>query len=114
MFVSALYAVVDPTGHDMTFVNAGHHPPLIWRPRLSGTRSINLKGAVLGLLDTERARIHPHAFRHYAATAMKQSGIDLDELKEMLGHADLATTSIYLHVCAPHLQAAVALHPLGG
>ena len=34
--------------------------------------------------------------------------------EEMLGHADLATTSIYLHVCAPHLQAAVALHPLSG
>ena len=56
MFVSALYAVVDPTGRDMTFVNAGHHPPLIWRPRLSGTRAINLKGPVLGLLDTDRFR----------------------------------------------------------
>ena len=56
MFVSALYAVVDPTGREMTFVNAGHHPPLIWRPRLSGTRAVNLKGPVLGLLDTERFR----------------------------------------------------------
>jgi site-specific recombinase XerD len=31
----------------------------------------------------------------------------------MLGYADLATTSIYLRVCAPHLQAAVA-YPLSG
>jgi sigma-B regulation protein RsbU (phosphoserine phosphatase) len=54
MFVTALYAVIDPPAREMTFVNAGHNPPLIWRPRLSGTRAINLKGPALGLLGTER------------------------------------------------------------
>ena len=65
-------------------------------------------GVVRGLLDTERARIHPHAFRHYAATAMKQSGIDLDEIKEMLGHESLNTTSIYIVVPPQRSSAATA------
>jgi site-specific recombinase XerD len=54
-----------------------------------------------------------HTLRHTFASLLLQEGCDLVSTKEMLGHADLATTSIYLHVCAPHLQAAVALHPLG-
>ena len=53
-----------------------------------------------------------HTLRHTFASLLLQEGCDLVSIKEMLGHADLATTSIYLHVCAPHLQAAVALHPL--
>ena len=55
-----------------------------------------------------------HTLRHSFASLLLQEGCDLVSIKEMLGHADLATTSIYLHVCAPHLQAAVALHPLCG
>ena len=60
MFVSALYAVIDPSGRELTLVNAGHNPPLIWRPRLSGTRAINIKGAVIGFLDSERFRAATH------------------------------------------------------
>jgi integrase/recombinase XerD len=54
-----------------------------------------------------------HTLRHTFASLL-QERCDLVSSKEMLGHADLATTSIYLHACAPHLQAAVALHPLSG
>ena len=53
-----------------------------------------------------------HTLRHTFASLLLQEGCDLVSIKEMLGHADLATTSIYLHISAPHLQAAVALHPL--
>jgi len=54
MFVSAIYAVVDPAAREMKLVNAGHNPPLIWRPRLTGTRQINIKGPVMGLLAGKR------------------------------------------------------------
>jgi len=54
MFVTALYAVIDPNVREMTLVNAGHHAPLIWRPRLSGTRMINVRGPALGLLSADR------------------------------------------------------------
>jgi integrase/recombinase XerD len=36
----------------------------------------------------------------------------LVSIQEMLGHADLSTTAIYLHVDATHLQNAVERHPL--
>ena len=55
-----------------------------------------------------------HTLRHTFASLLLQEDCHLVSIKEMLRHADLATTSIYLHVCAPHLQAAVALHPLSG
>ena len=53
MFVTALYAVINPPARTMTFVNAGHHPPIIWRPRLSGTRAIDIRGPAIGLLDAD-------------------------------------------------------------
>lgn len=54
MFVTALYAVIDPNAREITLANAGHYPPLLWRPRLTGTRVINIRGPALGLLDAKR------------------------------------------------------------
>ena len=42
--------------------------------------------------------------RHAFAPLLLQEGADLVSIQEMLGHADLATTSVYLYVLAPHLQ----------
>lgn len=39
-----------------------------------------------------------HKLRHSAATAMLENGIDIKIVKEILGHADLATTEIYTQV----------------
>ena len=41
------------------------------------------------------AKIHPHAWRHLFAKKAKEAGIDLDELQDILGHADIKTTAIY-------------------
>ena len=40
-------------------------------------------------------KIHPHAWRHLFAKAAKEAGIDLDELRDILGHSDIRTTAIY-------------------
>jgi sigma-B regulation protein RsbU (phosphoserine phosphatase) len=56
MFVSALYGVIDPQDGSFTLVNAGHYPPLLCRPRLSGTRAVNIRGPAIGLLGVERFR----------------------------------------------------------
>jgi integrase len=39
----------------------------------------------------------PHDLRHSAATHMAENGVPPHELKELLGHADLAATQRYLH-----------------
>ncbi len=55
----------------------------------------------------------PHKLRHTAATLMYQSGdVDILELKELLGHANVATTQIYTHLDQTQLRKAVNASPL--
>lgn len=46
----------------------------------------------------EMKRVHPHAFRHYAATSAQQSGVPLQDVQEVLGHTDIRTTKGYIQV----------------
>jgi integrase/recombinase XerD len=45
-----------------------------------------------------------HLFRHTMATLMLEGGADIRFIQAMLGHADLRTTQIYLHVAIRQLQ----------
>lgn len=63
--------------------------------------------------EPARARgITPHALRHTAATLMLASGWDVKVVAQMLGHASIATTGIYLDELPGELARAVAAHPL--
>lgn len=54
-----------------------------------------------------------HKLRHTAATLMYQHGnVDVLQLKEILGHENLATTEIYTHVVDEQLRNAVDSNPL--
>lgn len=54
-----------------------------------------------------------HKLRHTAATLMYQYGqVDVNILKEILGHENLATTEIYTHVANRQVRSAMERSPL--
>lgn len=48
--------------------------------------------------------VHPHIFRHSFATNLMDNNAPLHTVSRMLGHANIATTAIYLHTVDAHLQ----------
>ena len=48
-----------------------------------------------------------HILRHTAATAMLETGANIREVQEFLGHSSITTTEIYTHVVQEKLESAV-------
>ena len=76
---------------EMVLVNLYHQPlgaPMTYRA---------VKGFFDRLAGACGFPVRPHMLRHTAATNWVRAGVDLDVVRALLGHASLASTTVYLH-----------------
>ena len=56
--------------------------------------------------------VTPHTIRHTFATHLLENGVDLRAIQDMLGHADIGTTQIYVHLAFKDIEKQYhKLHP---
>ena len=75
-------------------------------------RSVGQRLKTRALQQGISANVHPHMLRHSFASHLLQSSGDLRAVQEMLGHASISTTQVYIHLDFQHLAKVYdAAHP---
>ncbi|WP_052947390.1 tyrosine-type recombinase/integrase [Aneurinibacillus tyrosinisolvens] len=71
---------------------------------------IFIKYSKLACIDQKH--FSAHKLRHTFATLLYSQGVNLIELKQLLGHTSVSTTEIYTHTSSQQLKNALTRHPL--
>ena len=67
-------------------------------------RSVNEVLKQLGEKAGIKKRIYAHLIRHCFATHSVENGTDINLLQKLLGHSNVKTTNIYLHISHNHIS----------
>ena len=111
---AGLAGVWMPDALDRKYPNAGREFGWFWvfpsrtlstDPRAGVVRRHHLSDSVIQKAvktAAQKARIHKpisvYTLRHYFATHLLLNGVDIRQIQEYLGHANVETTMIYTHV----------------
>ncbi len=75
--------------------------------RVGTTSFYRLFSRLLKRAELDETGITPHTLRHAFASELIRAGVDIATVSELLGHANIATTSIYLHTTPESKRSAV-------
>ncbi len=120
--------VVEPKGRDERIVPLAPAIAVMLAGAIAGRRPTDrvvrdrrgrtpTEGALGGMWRRLQARLgiqprwHYHQLRHFFATSLLKGGANVEVVRRLLGHKDLASTTRYVHATERDLVAAVALLP---
>ena len=87
---------------DSKYVFIQHTPPYGQYKDLRNVLVKQMRKA--GIETPANKRIGMHCFRHSLATAMLENGVPLPVISQTLGHADIASTEVYLRINISQLR----------
>jgi site-specific recombinase XerD len=93
---------------DAPMLPSERHDPVMARCRRVGGEALRqgLARQTARSLPSWSGRLTPHVLRHFCASSLYASGMDLKALQELLGHEWLSTTTRYIHVRSDHVERA--------
>lgn len=79
MFVTLFYGILSDQNRTLTYVNAGHNPPLIYRSKSNSFEELQITGMAMGVIEEEK---------------YKQVSIQIDEDDIIVLYTDGVTESV--------------------